>query len=448
MKCIHKNQFFIACIINVLYVLFFYSFFGRNYDSISYSLLHSVLSAVIVSSLANNINKTKKITLGYLLVYVVSAYFQLSMVKYTRTDTFPRFITDNRTRFYGTIIIFMSLFMCVQIQKKCTVKSKFIYNKYNDALKKSYTYGGVVPWCLSITCLLYYVCLYNYSNSIYLNKSYVKESIVVTIIVNVVFVLAIYFSSFYINTKKIYSYIPLILIMFSLLFYTLKTGSRAVIISKSLIVLFILCSIDKFKFKYFFICNILSSWFLLIMTYVAFKISGRYSYDLKNVVANNIAYRFELSDLALMFLKNGQIFKIDFSEIKAGIMNCIPTILTSKYKGFSAYKDLLDNVGLISDIDYSDSFFSMGASAFGLIGMLILVPFLFIFYEKLDKYLEEYGRKGLYIKAICIGTLGRIETEWTSFIPELRNLVISIIISLILFYFLGKKYTFKMHIEN
>lgn len=442
MKYLPKKLLFISSAVNILYVLFFYSFFERNFESLSYSFIHSILSAIIVSSLATNINKAKRVTLGYLLVYVVSVYFQLSIVKYTRTDTFPRFITDNRSRFYGTIIVFISLYICILIQKKQIKKNDLTGSRFQRILNKSYTYGGVTAWCLSIICLFYYTCIYNYSNSIYLNKDYNKESIAVTIVVNVIFVLAIYFSSFYIDSKNIYTFIPLLLIICSLLFYTLKTGSRAVLIAKTLIALFILCSIHKFKIKKFFMCSILSPWLLLVMTYAAFKISGRYSFDLKNVVARNIAYRFDLSDLAIMFLKSGQAFKADFSEIQAGILNCIPTILTTKYKGFSAYKIVLDNAGLITDIDYSDSFFSMGASAFGIIGMLFFIPVLFILYERLDMYLEKYGRKGLYIKAICIGTLGRIETEWTSFIPELRNLIISVLISLVLFHFLGKKIHF------
>ena len=97
-------------LINCLFVIFFYSLFNISKETFEYSFYHSIMASILITQLSRNLKKEKQISLGFLLLYVITMYFQFSTIKYCRVDVFYGFTKDNSIRMQGTIIVFLVMF--------------------------------------------------------------------------------------------------------------------------------------------------------------------------------------------------------------------------------------------------------------------------------------------------------------------------------------------------
>ena len=423
-------SFGIIVIVNYIFVAFFFEIFGVNRNTYIYSICHSIMASILITQLKRNIKKGNNLSIGYLLLYVTTMYFQFSVIKYCRTDAFYGFSKDNGIRMKGTVIVFCVLFFTNLLMTFRPKKSVSL--NIQVARSKNYL---LVSYLMSCILVLYYFIIRDYYNSIYINANYKVESIYVTILINFITCLGIYFSTITWNVKNPISLIPLIMDVVCFAYGSMKSGSRASFFSYALLVLYMLVQANAIHVKCFTMAQIIAPWFMMIFTYFSFRISGRYTNNMFNGVARNLAYRFDLSDLAINIMNNTSWIRHDFEEIVAGVQNCIPSIISTKYKGFGAYKNMLLDAFLLPGVDYSDTFFSMGASVGGIVGMVLIIPILYIIYEKIDYCLNNQGRVGTFVKMLSILCLVRIETEWISFICEIRNLLLEIIIVLIIYYF-------------
>lgn len=436
MKIKLNCDFWIYGIINYLFVVFFYSIFDINKDTFMYSIYHSIMSSILITQLSRNIKKKEKLSLGYLLLYVIVMYFQFSTIKYSRVDTFYGFTRDNEIRIKGTWIVFLILFginLVIALKKK-TLRKNVICSNLKVPVSQL-TNQIYISYIISFGLFMYYFFVRNYSNSIYTSLSYKTENIYMTILLNIISCLGIYFATLVWNIKNLFTVMPLMIDFICFAYGSMKSGSRATFFSYSLLILFMLVEVKAIKIKYFAIAQIIAPWFMVVFTYLSFRISGRYTNDMLKVVAKNLAYRFDLSDLAINLMNNTSWLRYGFEEIIAGFQNCIPSIITTQYKGFGAYKNMLATAKLIPEVDYSDTFFSMGASVGGIIGMLLIVPVLYFIYEKIDYYLDSKGKIGIFIKMLSILCLVRIETEWITFICAIRTLLIEIVVILCIYNF-------------
>lgn len=429
---------FLAIIsLNIFFVLSFYALFKLDKSSQNYSLVHAIMSGVLILQLGNVLKKSKKISLGFLLVYVLCMYFQFSMIKYCRVGVFYGFSKDNRIRFQGTIIVFVILFFVNKVQQ---FSSKGRDSAVNPEIEEKPAGYKLWVWIISSFLLVYYFLIYDYTNSIYDSANYHSQSKVVELMLSITIVVGIYLTVFYLDVHRPITYFPLFFDMISITYYAMRTGSRAQFFAYALLALYMLVENRILKYRWFTIAQLAAPWFMIVFTYISFWVSGRYSSDFAKVTAMNIAYRFDLSDLAVNILNNTSWFRFDFSEILGGLQNCIPSFVTTRHKGFVAYHNMLSEAHLIAAVDYSDTFFSMGASVGGVIGMILIVPILYIIYEIIDQRLSKQSNKGILIKMICILSLTRIETVWISFIPEMRNLIFTILIIAIAFKVISMKY--------
>ncbi len=425
-------------LINCLFVIFFYSLFNISKETFEYSFYHSIMASILITQLSRNLKKKKKISLGFLLLYVITMYFQFSTIKYCRVDVFYGFTKDNSIRMQGTIIVFLVMFfMNVFVSNSnSTLKKNNLHFKLQ--IRRKPTENQIcMAYITSFVLIIYYFFVRNYSNSIYTSLTYKAESIYTTMFVNIIVCMGIYFAIIIWDAKNIFLIVPLVMDFICFTYGSMKSGSRAAFFSYSLLIVFMLVDTKAIRVKYFAIVQIIAPWFMIVFTYFSFKISGRYTNDMLNVVAKNIAYRFDLSDLAINLMNNTSWWRYDFEEIIAGFQNCIPSIISTRYKGFDAYKNMLATAELIPTVDYSDTFFSMGASVGGVVGMLLIIPVLYILYEKIDICLMKKGKIGTYIKMLSVLCFVRIETEWITFICAIRTLLIEIIAILGIYYFVN-----------
>ena len=427
--------------LNMIYIFAFYAIIGLDKLSQYYSLLHAIISGILIIQLNNILKRRGRLSLGFLLMYVLGIYFQLSMTKYSRVDVFYGFSTDNRIRFQGTIITFLILFAVnkLQLVNKDEKNVSYIDMKEKPAVYKLWA------WIISLILFIYYFFVYDYSNSIYISANYKAQSKIVNIALNIAIVLGIYLAGLYLDIRRPITYFPFVIDAVSFVYYSLNTGSRANFFACALLILFILFENKILKYEWFAVAQISSPWFMIFFTYLAFRISGRYSSNFTKIAVTNVAYRFDLSDLAVNIMNNTSWFRFDLSEIWSGLQNCIPSFISIQYKGFEAYYSMLSEAHLIPTVDYSDTILSMGASAGGIIGMIIIIPTFYVIYEIIGVRLSKLGNKGILIKMICILSLMRIEIEWTSFIPELRNMCLSILIIFVAFKLISIKYFWGGH---
>lgn len=348
-------------LINCLFVIFFYSLFNISKETFEYSFYHSIMASILITQLSRNLKKEKQISLGFLLLYVITMYFQFSTIKYCRVDVFYGFTKDNSIRMQGTIIVFLVMFfMNVFVSNSnSTLKKNNLHFKLQ--IRRKPTENQIcMAYITSFVLIIYYFFVRNYSNSIYTSLTYKAESIYTTMFVNIIVCMGIYFAIIIWDAKNIFLIVPLVMDFICFTYGSMKSGSRAAFFSYSLLIVFMLVDTKAIRVKYFAIVQIIAPWFMIVFTYFSFKISGRYTNDMLNVVAKNIAYRFDLSDLAINLMNNTSWWRYDFEEIIAGFQNCIPSIISTRYKGFDAYKNMLATAELIPTVDYSDTFFPWG----------------------------------------------------------------------------------------
>jgi len=130
------------------------------------------------------------------------------------------------------------------------------------------------------------------------------------------------------------------------------------------------------------------------------------------------------------------LFRFDFTSISDGLKMSLPSLFyENKLESVGNYGKIfmLQQVGLPTNVDYTDTIFSMGTEVASIIGFVVLFPLIIAILEILDRYLTKKEFFGIFTKIITYKFFVRIENEWISFIPSIRDTIIVYIIALVLY---------------
>jgi len=89
----------------------------------------------------------------------------------------------------------------------------------------------------------------------------------------------------------------------------------------------------------------------------------------------------------------------------------------------SSYKKLLYSENL-TDVDYTDSIFTMGIEIAGSTGFMLLLPLFVIFFELYDVSISKMGNFGLIMKILTYYFYIRIEYIWPTLFINIRSLIL------------------------
>jgi hypothetical protein len=372
----------------------------------------------------------------------------LSSIKYSQEELYNGFITNNLLRLFGSFVVFLSVFFATYLWNRVNLKrSKITAIKLeNVKINRIFVYILILVYA-SIIVWRYIenpVSGYVLPRYIPTSKDLVYDLFTSTIINLLILSAGIYFIK-----GKIKTYIPLILVLLIFFFSSAVSGSRSALVGPLFLAIYILLYQGKISLRKVLSFTIFVPFVYLGFSTLIFFISGRVSNITKTRLAWDMAYRFDFSDFPLTILIRNKLFFIDIGQIIDGMKFSIPSFLWPDKlvdMSITTQEKLLMDSGLSPLIDYTDSFFSMGAELAGIVGLFAMYPVLVVVFEKIDIYFSKKKVLGFICLVVIFETITRIEIPWINFIPSIRDRIISIFIALIfykLFFKFKKRHMLK-----
>lgn len=424
----------------ISYVLIATILFQYTWDVVVYCLMHTILASITTTCIMSTILSDSKrdsaiISLGSICLYTLNAYYIISCIKYGKAPNYGEFISDNATRFFGSLLAFFSIIIAIRMLNRQKRKE---WNKNASYIQKE----GEIPNNSIIAVVgTIALCFYQVIDAFRSGSNYnttrtwnTPSEAFFAIVIDLVSCLIIMFAVNLINKKKILTWIPISLYIVSVLISTIISGSRSDFIRPVIIVLFALLVLRKVNIKKLVNVTCIMPLCILLFTVFIFEVSNRMDMVSLQQISNNMTYRFDLSDFSMTMLSRTGFFKIDFSTFLDGIKKSIPSFfLPSDFKSsLMAYEDMLSANGLVRWKDYTDTYLSMGTEIFGVLGLLFF-PGLFIhMWEWLDKRSRKLYATGILVKISIVGWVIIIERAWIEMFPLLRNMVLYIIFAVLL----------------
>ena len=185
--------------------------------------------------------------------------------------------------------------------------------------------------------------------------------------------------------------------------------------------------------RYFVYLVILFPLILSMFTFTLLPFTkGMVSFD-KETIKWQLAYRFDLSDFAVTLLQ-GHEFSFNYDIVTDAFVYSIPkAILEDKYDTITnSYEAQLEERGLTPTIDYTDTFFSIGAQLAGLIGYVFCPFFFIIFLFYFERVIYSlFGGAANIIIINCLPLYIRVENDLNGLFTDWRMLPMYIFLGLI-----------------
>jgi len=441
-----KLKMLIVCIsTSVFWGICFVGIFVKEYSVFTYIFIQQILAGFLlykICYLMKKCNENKHMPVIMVSLLVACLYYLISSLKYLIVNVSPGLITDNKLRLLGSVIVFISIWIALIIASlKYKNNNYYKYQNYNiDIMDYSLS-----PFLIYGMNILYgmYIIWYHRTHLLTIYDGYRPEY--TRTLGTVVFLLDgylyfdIFVTCYYFDWKKKKTWIPLLLLLFFLFYDANESGSRGKLICRGIIILYLFLNLNKIKFKYVYKMILFFPTFFTLFSILVFQISGRVEYhtmdDISKSIVTSLAYRFDYSDLCMTIMKNTSYCHFDFSELKDAFYNVVPNYFIQHKKEVNpqSYWEILKASGLIAGYDYGESYFSMGATMFGIGGMLFVFPVLICLFDLTDKALTKKGMLGLIGKTMIGWFVFNGETVWHDFFVAIRNCILYLIIIFIIY---------------
>ncbi|NGM83575.1 hypothetical protein G5B47_14225 [Paenibacillus sp. 7124] len=410
------------------------SFFGyillKEYTNnlIIFGILHSILAGILATKLLNtliilNNNKKYSVVLFFLLMHVI--YYGVSSLKYLEPQLLPGLVQNIQNRFFGDVIIFVSIYLSIEIWYRKIRKSNFSFQIISISKVKNLSLAIMFIFIIDII-----LSIYIYKNTIQIESNSIDVGIIQTQFLLdsiLTFLLIVYFGK---KKSVFYIFLFLTLVILRGFFY----DSRTTLLSPILILIGGLYIMNKINSTFPEKIIKYGSSFIIIFSSIFLLITNRITTnDGTDRLKFLLAYRFDLSDFAMTILLNNNSKIINFKPvIDALILNIPSFIYSNKLEVISYginYNNLLVNYNLISGLDYQDTYFSMGAMVLGWLGIIFIIPILTYLFCILEVWFNEKKHVGLINKFFLLSIIVIIENEWNKFFSNIRNLIVLFILS-------------------
>ena len=414
-----------------------------------YFFLHLISGMFLFESTIKIINELsifKAPSLIFLLIN--SVYYIISSIKYfAEIEHYPQFSITTQERFYGSLAVCLSLFVCL-----CFIK--WISGKVRKIIEVQY----IVKFIPKLTHFLLWFLLVNILlKALLINQGYQPSYFSD----QPSYLILPYSGLIFLAAETITSQIVLIL---SAVIIVIPEGGPRIL---GLILSLISIALNLFwglflRARYLLMFPIVSIGIIILLTKrpiiarrfwrwsifilfvmnslggdVIMELLGRphlYGSDAIYTSVAEIGYRLDLSDFAFACIRHGKTSTFNFSLIFEGIMNMIPRTLWPTKEFDSQYNIALEEMGWPA-IDYPDTFFSTGALTAGWLGFF-LVPIFFLIYVEFGYRIAFYFIKyigsdiGFVISFFyLLVQLIRIEMDWNLFfLYHFRNPILGILL--------------------
>lgn len=445
----------IICNTTYIFILFYLDA-SHNLSALFFSLIHIFIATLVqiwyFHLLIHKTRKEKTSVVNYLFVVVI-LYFVLSAPKYFIESLYPQFVSDPEVRFLGSMAIAAIILFSANINfqladKKLHLWYKKFINKQNipttlviiatfaNALFLFYflIYIGISPYLLGD--LSQKAELISESDWIDTLFSALKGLTENTIYV----LLGIYLAK---THDKCSIFLITINVLITFLHASLL-GSRSAFLIPVLILIVIYTIFNRRMVKKMLYLTCFAPIFILFLSLLFFATSERIEIDKSNIL-KQFSYRFDFADYPITIMQERETVLFYCNGIISDALTmAVPRILAPekiKIPIEGHYVQMAKKINPALPLrDYTDSYFSMGAQAFGLIGFLGAFPIFIIFLNLFEKLALSKLKCGGYLIFISLEFFLIPEYTWIHFLGNFRNLfLLNLPLSLTVWFVLSRK---------
>lgn len=435
---IKKNSFYDflwASFFAIISVVMYYAFYDIDNGTLLIAIISAIIRSLVLVFVLNKINKVcdnNYYTGAAYLLYSSAIYNSISAIKYSVDYLYTGAINNLLIRVLGSLyvdfVIIVATILFTKFHKRNVIKERGIKNSVDISIPTLLTY---------IILIVYLILNLNYTMA---NLTMLVAGVSRTMQTFVSALTYITYTAVILNIKKnksgrfiISSLIPLVAVALANVYMTLITGKKSVIIVLAMIIICGLVYTKKISFSIAKFAAFSSPLALQVIQVFSESTSSRLFFtDLFKLQYH--AFRFDLADLATTISVNFANTENSLGVIWESISYAIPSaVLVNKGTELLNYKNQIAAVGLNPEFDFNDTFFSMGAQAFGFLGILIIFVIIVLFFEWYSVKLLKIKSIGAILFLVLIGYFASCESDWSMFIYQTRDSVIILIISWVVF---------------
>lgn len=419
-------EFMVAFAFLFFSVVLYYNVNDIQNDSLGIATLDCLARAFIMVFVLERIKKScngNSYTGATFLLYSTVIYNSISAIKYSVTSFYPGAIDNTLIRIIGSFYVDLIIIFGVLTFEK-------FHNTYINKLSLQDTNIKLhVPVYTSFLLVVLYSCVNIYS--VITKGNVLVEEVSRTLATFVNLLTYLTYASAILSIKKTstgkinyLSALPIIALIVVNLYFTMATGKKNLIMVVGLVIALgtLLNGLITFKsLKYIAYC---SPFFFQILQAVSELTSKRDFFDTQYKLIYH-AFRFDLSDLAVTISLNYSKLSGTFDVFVEALNIIIPSILyPDKNTELIAYMNQMEEIGMIRDFDYNDTFFSMGAQIGGFVGMAVVFMAIIIFFEWISIKILNIKKIGLSIMIVLVSYFATCESDWSMFLSQTRDMIL------------------------
>jgi hypothetical protein len=312
-------------------------------------------------------------------------YFNASSIKYFETELYPGFITNNMLRLVYSLLALAVLWISFEI----IIKYKSRYKPVRSFIRNRLLLKLLIIGILGFNCYNTYI---NYNQKgigygYYWEGNAAQAAIEKTDLpviekmelwfaefTGMILILLVTLSQ---GEKGNKSYIMIAVAVYFI--SSIISGNRGSLFYFIISLGFSLSYFYGYKNKIFAKVLYAGPIIMAIGSIIILSVTGRISYNYKDNIKSQLAYRFDLSDYAATIIAGNKAIMFNGDQIVDAFYYSIPKVLyPHKYDVYrNSIANQLYNAKLDVFNDFTDTYFSIGAQLGGIIGF-ILFPFMIV----------------------------------------------------------------------
>ncbi len=445
------NKYFILSLIcSLSYPVLFAMIYEATLETIGFSLIHAFCSAVVMYRVVSKLllKRSSNVSMATMFILINLLYFSASSIKYFEPELYPGFINNNVLQLTYSLLALIVLWVSFEIIIRMKTKYKYTnFSIHNDLFLRVTIIIMLVFICLNIVDLYQKGFGYAYHLNLDILQVAMERTSLPTIekirmwlmgCTNVVLVLllALHFGKK--GSKKL-----IVMAIAAVFILSLFSGGRGSIFFFFLGLIFSLIYLHGFGKKNLARIFLAAPIIICIGSVLILSVAGRIGFGNSEQIKYQLAYRFDLTDYAATLIHANNLIAFNYQIVGDATYYSVPKVFYSgKYDANrKIVLEQLSNANLDERIDYTDTFFSIGAQLGGIVGF-VFVPFLMVlFLYTLEQFFyRSFGSSSNFIIIAMYPLYLRVETDLNSLFAAWRMLPVYILFGLVFYWLFTKKY--------
>lgn len=406
------NYLLLSIIASLSYPMLFAIMFQSDLKVLSCSFLHATLSAWVMYRIIKAVilDKNKNISMALVFILINMLYFSVSSIKYFEPILYPGFIMDSFTRLYYSLLVLVVLWVSFEVLLK--------YGKFNLPPIAISNQKNILRLSLIILLIASAYSVYtmyqqgvglNYSGLIDVHELAIEDTYLSTPeklriwLIGLVPVLITVLLAIYHRFKASYYFVAIALLLS--LFSSIVSGSRFGFFFFGLGLMVSLIRLQGIGRKWFSLAALSAPLIVCVASVAILSASSRIDPRAMDVIRFQLAYRFDLSDFAATMATQRKSLDFDYQLVADAVIQATPKIFNpNKYdENTNTYDKQLLEAGLNPEIDYTDTFFSIGSQLFGIVGFIVFPVLMIMLLYRIEKILNSFlGAHLANIVVVCM----------------------------------------------